>query len=849
MTCTSEFVKSRILNENRNQALITLNEVDLEGIVTMETRYVFYLASEGVDENTSQMPQVGFNIPQITEEMEMGQNTHRAFRPPPLPTPTSKTQSMEPIEVAFRKPLAASIRRQIRQKETESVICSRRFVISESLEHSRKWFQREVEAQMKRGGLFEDPFMPPVDSTIWPDQSSNTSSYQWRRPTELVDHPTFTTDGLSRFDIRQGEIGNCWFVAALACLSMHENLLFEARNRRSVIPSGQSFVESSDGSGLNANGEFAYVGMFWFRFWQFGHWVDVVVDDRLPTTGNCLCFVHSSDRNEFWSALLEKAYANGTTSEGMEDFTGGMSEVIDLGDSAPKNLFSIMIRAHSRCSLLACTTDANLEELESDGSLGLVKEHAYSITSVRVGDSQLQMVRLRNPWGNDREWSGPWSDKSEEWSRIPPEERMQIGLTFDHDGEFWMCFDDFKRYFSRLEMCHLSPEFGDTEMKGGGKKRKWEMTRHEGEWLRNSTAGGCLNNLDTFHMNPQIRVSVVDADEADDDPTGTIVVGLMQKGIREKGRVRSSIGYCIYPFPKGAPANALLTRDFFRHTRMAALSSYANTREVCGRHKLMPGDYVVVPSTIQPNEEAKFLLRIFSERPYSASELDDQIACGVDPIGVRRIKRSLPSFPKDEEMTARLKSAFDQIADDAGNIEARDLRNIHDSVFGNKVGEHFEGFSLETARSMVALMDVDTSGTLQFEEFEILWYELRLWLAIFKKADSENTGRLRTYDLRNVLAGTGIKISNEIFKAIVCRYAHNGFIIFDDFILLLVRLIRAFGKFKENLDQRGGDKATFNVDEFDVSSVGRRKPPSVHLRIQVVMNWVCGPRVILVTAS
>ncbi|KAM7534176.1 hypothetical protein Aperf_G00000106156 [Anoplocephala perfoliata] len=440
MTCTSEFVKSRILNENRNQALITLSE----------------------------MPQVGFNIPQITEEMEMGQNTHRAFRPPPLPTPTSKTQSMEPIEVAFRKPLAASIRRQIRQKETESVICSRRFVISESLEHSRKWFQREVEAQMKRGGLFEDPFMPPVDSTIWPDQSSNTSSYQWRRPTELVDHPTFTTDGLSRFDIRQGQIeifdayylhpfnflqGNCWFVAALACLSMHENLLFE-----------------------------------------FGYWVDVVVDDRLPTIGNCLCFVHSSDRNEFWSALLEKAYANGTTSEGMEDFTGGMSEVIDLGDSAPKNLFSIMIRAHSRCSLLACTTDANLEELESDGSLGLVKEHAYSITSVRVGDSQLQMVRLRNPWGNKWEWSGPWSDKSEEWSRIPPEERMQIGLTFDHDGEFWMCFDDFKRYFSRLEMCHLSPEFGDTEMKGGGKKRKWEMTRHEGEWLRNSTAGGWLNN-------------------------------------------------------------------------------------------------------------------------------------------------------------------------------------------------------------------------------------------------------------------------------------------------------------------------------------------------------------------
>lgn len=48
-------------------------------------------------------------------------------------------------------------------------------------------------------------------------------------------------------------------------------------------------------------------------------------------------------------------------------------------------------------------------------------------------------------------------------------------------------------------------------------------------------------------MNPQIRVSVVDADEDDDDPTGTIVVGLIQKGMREKRQDPFSIGYCIYP--------------------------------------------------------------------------------------------------------------------------------------------------------------------------------------------------------------------------------------------------------------------------------------------------------------
>ena len=75
-----------------------------------------------------------------------------------------------------------------------------------------------------------------------------------------------------RFDINQGEIGNCWFLAAVANLAENKTLF----NR--VVPPGQDF--DSD-----------YAGIFRFRFWRFGEWVEVVIDDRLPTRNGRLIYL------------------------------------------------------------------------------------------------------------------------------------------------------------------------------------------------------------------------------------------------------------------------------------------------------------------------------------------------------------------------------------------------------------------------------------------------------------------------------------------------------------------------------------------------------------------------------
>lgn len=192
-------------------------------------------------------------------------------------------------------------------------------------------------------------------------------------------------------------------------------------------------------------------------------------------------------------------------------------------------------------------------------------------------------LRIRNPWGNDAEWNGPWSDKSPEWRFIPEHEKERIGLTFDHDGEFWMSFQDWMRYFDRIEICNLCPT-SLTEDQISGRKKKWEMSVFEGEWVQGATAGGCRNYLETFWQNPQYVVTLQDPDENDDDGLCTLLVALMQKNRRSRknlGMDCLTIGFAIYRVTERDLANKPLRMNFFKYNASVARSpAFINLREV-----------------------------------------------------------------------------------------------------------------------------------------------------------------------------------------------------------------------------------------------------------------------------
>lgn len=62
-----------------------------------------------------------------------------------------------------------------------------------------------------------------------------------------------------------------------------------------------------------------------------------------------------------------------------------------------------------------------------------------------------------------------------------------------------------------------------------------------------------------------------------------------------------------------------LKRDYFlTHGSTARSELFINLREVSSRFSLPPGEYIIVPSTFEPQTEGDFVLRVFSEMPTSS---------------------------------------------------------------------------------------------------------------------------------------------------------------------------------------------------------------------------------------
>ncbi|KAM9316884.1 calpain-13-like [Gastrophryne carolinensis] len=446
-------------------------------------------------------------------------------------------------------------------------------------------------------------------------------SIKWKRPTEIQSDPQFMVDGASIFDIMQGEIGDCWVLSVVGALTLHRKFL------ENVVPKDQEFGNK-------------YAGIFHFRFWQFGEWVDVVVDDRLPMLNGKYLSVQPRTSNEFWPSLLEKAYAKlrgsyqnlhwGFISEALVDFTGGVQMGFNLS-KPPPDLGEIVIAGAKSACLGGCTTPGELRSGNPELQNGLVQGHAYTVTDAKQVDynnSTEDIVRLWNPWGQG-EWNGRWSDRSPQWDRVRPEDRKLN--TQCNDGEFWISCTDFLQNFSQLNVCNLTPTYMDFD----DPQHVWQSSSYYNQWVRGSTAGGCASAEDMWE-NPQYTITVTEGARKGYNVTIALMQSLSNERKYNPSWIPIGFNFC-----RGAKTGS--QQKISRQQVVEAVNTgLERAREVTRSFMAPPGTYVVLPFTQNKGQESDFFLRIFTKT--------SQIAEYKEPRPTSR-EDSLPLSPNNSHTT------------------------------------------------------------------------------------------------------------------------------------------------------------------------------------------------------
>jgi len=168
----------------------------------------------------------------------------------------------------------------------------------------------------------------------------------------------------------------------------------------------------------------------------------------------------------------------------------------------------------------------------------------------------------------------------------------------------------------------------------------------------------------------------------------------------------------------------------------------------------------------------------------------------------------------ESEEIRQFRRLFAQLAGDDMEVCATELRDILNKVVSRHQDLKTDGFSLDTCRSMVAVMDSDTNGKLGFEEFKYLWNNIKKWQCVYKQYDTDQSGAVGRAQLLDALKAAGFHLNEQLCQVIVRRYANEvGGMDFNNFISCLVRLDSMFRAFK-SLDRDGAGQIRMTIEDW-----------------------------------
>lgn len=365
-------------------------------------------------------------------------------RPTVLPLPPSPRKTPKAPPSPMRSPTASKESKYSAEEKAvlgrTSVINGREYVPFMSVDLNEK-FTFPIPYTDKHGML-----------DLAPKQKAKL--VRWARPSEFMSKPTMI-QVVDCYSVKQTVVSDCSFVASIAISAQHEKRFGKKLITCIIYPQ-------------NSKGEPVYnpSGKYMIKLRINGVPRKVVLDDYLPLGqhNEPLCS-YSSNRNELWISLLEKAYMKvmggydfpGSNSNiDLYVLTGWIPERVSIrpeGDVFDREgTFKKLFQRFHQGDVLVTLATGEMTQAEADRA-GLVPTHAYALLDIRQVDG-LQLFLLKNPWSHLR-WKGNYSERDERhWTP-----KLKKALNYDpldaqnfDNGVFWIDFDSLCKFFDVIYM-------------------------------------------------------------------------------------------------------------------------------------------------------------------------------------------------------------------------------------------------------------------------------------------------------------------------------------------------------------------------------------------------------------
>ena len=218
-----------------------------------------------------------------------------------------------------------------------------------------------------------------------------------------------------------------------------------------------------------------------------------------------------------------EALKYGTSLDGLSDLTGGIAENIALRPSTtsstivqPNDTAEMLSHLLKLTSIVLCKVDlANNKDVNNstDSLPKALSEDCYRIYSLHKinlsSGERVHLLRMRSTTHNQGLIKPSLSLLP---ATLSPAEKQRILALKEDDLDFFLTISDLLKLFSHIEVVHLDADTARDEPSLNG-KLPWTLRLYHGRWQKGVSAGGCRNNPDTFHMNPQLSINLAEADE------------------------------------------------------------------------------------------------------------------------------------------------------------------------------------------------------------------------------------------------------------------------------------------------------------------------------------------------